>query len=59
MANQTYKVLELIRRFNNNEIVCISQLQNEPMWSSFKDRKTIERDLAIIRKVFPDTFHLV
>ena len=59
MANQTYRVLELIRRFNNNEKVCISQLQNEPMWEKFKDRKTIERDLAIIRKVFPDTFHLV
>ena len=59
MANQTYRVLELIRRFNNNEIVCISQLQNEPMWENFKDRKTIERDLAIIKKIFPDTFHLV
>jgi predicted DNA-binding transcriptional regulator YafY len=58
MSNQTHRVLELIRRFNNNEKVCISQLQNESMWYGKSD-KTIRRDLDIIKKVFPDTFHLV
>ncbi len=58
MANQTYRVLELIRRFNNNEKVCISQLQNESMWYG-KTEKTIRRDLDIIKKVFPNTFHLI
>lgn len=58
MANQTYRVLELIRRFNNNEKVCIEQLQNEPMWMG-KSEKTIRRDLDIIKDVFPETFHLI
>jgi len=58
MSNQTHRVLELIRRFNNNEKVCISQLQNETMWFEKSD-KTIRRDLDIIKKVFPDTFHLI
>jgi len=58
MANQTYRVLELIKRFNNNEKVCISQLQNESMWYGKSD-KTIRRDLDIIKAVFPDTYHLI
>ena len=58
MSNQTHRVLELIRRFNNNEKICISQLQNETMWFE-KSEKTIRRDLDIIKKVFPDTFHLI
>lgn len=58
MANQTYRVLEIIKRFNNNEKVCISQLQNEAMWEN-KSEKTIRRDLDIIKAIFPDTFHLI
>ena len=58
MANQTYRVLELLKRFNKNETICISKLQNELMWDGVS-RKTIERDLAIIKQAFPDTFHLV
>ena len=58
MANQTYRVLELIRRFNNNEKVCIAQLKNETMWEGKSD-KTVRRDLDIIKAVFPDTFHLI
>ena len=58
MANQTYRVLELIKRFNNNEQVCISDLQYEDLWEG-KSEKTIRRDLDIIKKVFPDTFHLI
>ena len=63
MANQTYRVLELIRRFNNNEKVCISQLKHETMWEDKdgkpKSDKTIRRDLDIIKEMFPDTFHLI
>ena len=58
MANQTDRVMEIIKRFNNNEIVCIKQLQNEEMWYN-KSEKTIRRDLDIIKKHFPDSFHLV
>ena len=58
MSNQTHRVLELIRRFNNNEKVCIDRLKQELMWEGKSD-KTIRRDLDIIKKVFPDTFHLI
>lgn len=58
MSNQTHRVLELIRRFNNNEKVCIAQLQNEYMWEE-KSEKTIRRDLDIIKEMFPDTFHRI
>ncbi len=58
MSNQTHRVLELIRRFNNNEKVCIDRLKQELMWDGKSD-KTIRRDLDIIKKVFPDTFHLI
>lgn len=58
MSNQTYRVLELIRRFNNNEKVCIERLQQEPLWED-KSEKTIRRDLDIIKAVFPDTFHRI
>lgn len=58
MSNQTYRVLELIRRFNNNEKVCIERLKDESMWEG-KNEKTIRRDLDIIKATFPDTFHLI
>ncbi len=58
MANQTYRVLEIIKRFNNNEKVCISQLQNETMWYG-KNEKTIRRDLDIIKEIFRDSFHRI
>jgi len=58
MANQTYRVLEIIKRFNNNEKVCISQLQNEALWEN-KSEKTIRRDLDIIKAMFSNSFHLI
>ena len=53
MANQTHRVLELIRRFNNNEKVCIPQLKNETMWYGKSDM-AICRDLDIIKKVLKE-----
>lgn len=58
MANQTHRVLELMRRFNNNQKVCIESLQNEHLWYE-KSEKTIRRDLDIIKEIFPDTFHRI
>ena len=58
MSNQTHRVLELIRRFNNNKKVCIDRLQEEMMWEGKSD-KTIRRDLDIIKEMFPDTFHRI
>jgi len=58
MTNQTVRVLELLKRFNNGKIVCIKHLQNEHLWDS-KSEKTIQRDLHIIKEIFPNSFELV
>ena len=58
MTNQTSRVLELIKRFNNNEKVCIEELKNDYMWSG-KSEKTIRRDLNVIKEIFPDGFHVI
>ena len=67
MTNQTARVLELLKRFNNNNQVCIAQLQKEYLWQTTdKDgepvvmsEKTIRRDLNIIKAIFPESFELV
>jgi len=58
MPNQTHRVLEIIKRFNKGQKVCISALQCEAMWEGKSD-KTIRRDLDIIKALFPDSFHLI
>ena len=58
MTNQTSRVLELLKRFNNGQKVCIASLQNEPMWEG-KSEKTIRRDLDVIKEYFPESFELI
>lgn len=58
ISNQTARVLELIKRFNNGKKVCIESLQAEEIWMD-KNERTIRRDLAIIKKYFPNSFELV
>ena len=58
MTTQTSRVLELLKRFNNNQKVCIETLKDEHMWEG-KSEKTIRRDLNIIKNIFPESFHLV
>lgn len=58
MTNQTARVLELLKRFNNNEKICIEVLQNDPLWEG-KSEKTIRRDLDVIKEYFPDSFELI
>lgn len=58
MTNQTTRVLELLKRFNNNQKVCISSLQQEYLWEG-KSEKTIRRDLDVIKSIFPESFELV
>lgn len=58
MTNQTARVLELLKRFNNGQKVCIESLQNEPMWEG-KSEKTIRRDLDAIKEHFPESFELI
>jgi predicted DNA-binding transcriptional regulator YafY len=63
MTNQTARVLELLKRFNNNNIVCIKELQKEYLWQTADNKpmseKTIRRDLNIIKAIFPESFELV
>lgn len=55
MTNQTARVLELIKRFNDGQIIKISDLQNDELWKD-KSEKTIRRDLDVIKEYFPDSF---
>jgi len=52
------RVLELLKRFNNGQQVCIKMLQNDTMWFG-KSEKTIRRDLDVIKEYFPDSFELI
>lgn len=56
--NQPYRVLELLKRFNNNQMICLESLKYDPLWEG-KNEKTIRRDLDIIKRSFPDSFHPV
>lgn len=58
MTNQTARVLELLKRFNDGKKVCIEALQNEVLWEG-KSEKTIRRDLDVIKEVFPESFELI
>ena len=57
-TNQTARVLELIKRFNDNQIVCIEQLKKDYLWEGLSDR-TIGRDLKVIKEYFPQSFELI
>jgi len=52
------RVLELLKRFNNGQKVCIESLQNDPLWYGISDR-TISRDLKVIKEYFPNSFELI
>ncbi len=58
MTNQTTRVLELLKRFNDGKKVCIEALENDTLWYG-KSEKTIRRDLDVIKEIFPDSFRLV
>jgi len=58
MTNQTTRVLELLKRFNNGQKVCIEILSYDELWEN-KSEKTIRRDLDVVKKVFPDSFQLI
>lgn len=58
MTNQTARVLELLKRFNDGKKVCIEQLQREMLWEG-KSEKTIRRDLDVVKLVFPESFELI
>ena len=52
------RVLELLKRFNDGQKVCIESLQNDSMWEG-KSEKTVRRDLDVIKEYFPDSFELI
>ena len=55
ITNQTVRVLELLKRFNDGKMVKISELKNDALWEG-KSEKTIRRDLDVIKQYFPDGF---
>ncbi len=57
-TNPQARVLELLKRFNDGQKVCIEALQNDPMWFK-KSEKTIRRDLDVIKEYFPESFELI
>ena len=58
MTNQTTRVLELLKRFNNGQKVCIDTLSYDELWEG-KSEKTIRRDLDAIKEAFPNSFELI
>jgi len=58
ITNQTARVLELLKRFNDGQKVCIELLQNDEIWFG-KSEKTIRRDLDVIKEYFPESFELI
>ena len=57
-TNPQARVLELLKRFNDGQKVCIELLQNDEMWLG-KSEKTIRRDLDVIKEYFPESFELI
>jgi len=62
-TNQTGRVLELLKRFNNGQLICIDQLEQDELWMNDAPLKSCEkkirRDLDVIKEYFPDSFELV
>lgn len=58
ITNQTVRVLELLKRFNDGQKVCIDALEKDELWEG-KSEKTIRRDLEVIREYFPNSFELI
>ena len=57
-TNPQARVLELLKRFNDGQKVCIESLQNDVMWYG-KSEKTVRRDLDVIKEYFPGSFELI
>ncbi len=72
-SNQTKRVLELLKKFNNGEKICIDRLKQQAEadandfisnpWLNSKNKpvsdKTIKRDLGVIEEYFPDSFERI
>lgn len=58
ITNQTIRVIELIKRFNNGQKISIERLSNEDLWYG-KSEKTIRRDLDVIKEYFPNSYELI
>ena len=56
-TSQTKRVLELIKRFNEGQKICIENLQRDPAWwndvrNEPMSEKSIRRDIDVIREYF-------
>ncbi len=57
-TNPQARVLELLRRFNDGQKVCLGAMAHDPMWEG-KSEKTLRRDLDVIKEYFPESFELI
>ena len=57
-TNPQARILELLRRFNNGQKVCLESLKNDSMWEG-KSEKTLRRDFDVIKEYFPESFELI
>lgn len=72
-TSETERVLDLIKRFNNNEKLCIDQIIEEAqydaddnipnIWLNSRNEpvseRTIGRTLKVLKEYFPDSFELI
>ena len=64
MTKETTRVLELLKRFNDGQTVCIEQLLKDPVWlndtkGEQMSEKSIRRDLDVLKEKFPESFELI
>ena len=57
-TNPQARVLELLRRFNDGQKICLEAMAYDPMWEG-KSEKTLRRDLDVIKEYFPESFELI
>ena len=57
-TNPQARVLELLRRFNDGQKVCLDAMAHDSMWEG-KSEKTLRRDLDVIKEYFPESFELI
>lgn len=63
-TSQTTRVIELLKRFNAGEKVCIDELQNDMTWwndnkNEPMSHRNIQRDIDVIKECFPDNITLI
>jgi len=57
-TNTQRRILELLKRFNRGEKICVTSMQNDLLWEG-KDESTIRRDIGAIKEYFPSSIEVI